>query len=175
MHAHTGTRNTLAFRAETTIHVVLLTKAADLQVWASIHAGWATFPIDHVARTGLGWKNEKDSMSYLSEKSIIPQKKIQIIWPTPFKLVVSQGRLHFAWLRFVSELLSCFLHFLLSVLNKSSYLTYLQYQNLSFLMGTEFLPAENDFFIIKVIEEENSKSIVFSLLPYWYAIHYVWL
>lgn len=32
MHAHTGTRNTLAFRAETTIHVVLLTKAADLQV-----------------------------------------------------------------------------------------------------------------------------------------------
>lgn len=42
-------------------------------------------------------------------------------------------------------------------------------------MGTEFLPAENDFFMIKVIEEENSKSIVFSLLPYWYAIHCVWL
>lgn len=51
---YTIARITLAFRAETTIHVVFLTKAADLQVRACIHAGRAAFSIDHGIRTGLG-------------------------------------------------------------------------------------------------------------------------
>lgn len=112
---------TLAFRAETAIHIVLLTKAADLQVWASIHTGWAAFSIDHGRRTALGWKNKKDTRSYVSVKSTISQKP-QIIHPAPFKSVVSQDRLHKA--KHVHLFLNCFpwfLYLLLLVSNRSNY------------------------------------------------------
>lgn len=128
-------RITLAFRAETAIHVVLLTKAADVQVWASIHAGGAAFSIDHGSRTALGWKNKKGTRSYLSVRSIIPEKP-QIIHPTPLKSVVSQARLHMA--KHVHLILNCFPWFsylLLLVSNQSNYSHLPQHQISGFFNG----------------------------------------
>lgn len=155
-------RMTLAFRAETAIHVVLLTKAADLQVWASIHTGWAAFFIDHGSRTGLGWKNKKDTRSYLNVQAIFPEKP----HPTPFKSVVSQARSYMK--KHVYLNLNCFpwfLYLLLLLSNRSNYSHLLQHQISGFLMGTEF--AEKYFLIVKVTEEENRDTILFLALPIW--------
>lgn len=158
---------TLAFRAETAIHVVLLTKAADVQVWASIHAGWAAFSIDHGSRTALGWKNKKDTRSYLSVKSIIPEKP-QIIHPTPFKSVVSQARFHMA--KHVHLILNCFpwfLYLLLLVSNRSSYSHLLQHQISGFLNGNRicckrFLKSKNT--------RRRKQGELNNFLHYWYEI-----
>lgn len=49
------------FRAKATVHGVLLTQAADLQVGAGVHAGGAALHVNHVPWAALGCKFAKRS------------------------------------------------------------------------------------------------------------------
>lgn len=153
-------RKTLAFRAEASIHVVFLTKAAGLQVWASVHAGGAAFFIDHGLRTGLGWNNEKDATSYLSVKSenSIPQKP-QIISPAPLRSGVSHTRLPLAQHAcFWNPFPAFYIFFFWSQVDQMipDICSIRPHRS---LVGTEFLLAEKGFLITRVIEEETRNHV----------------
>lgn len=151
---------------------MFLTKAADLQVGASIHAGWAAFSVDHGIRTVFSWKNEKTTTSYLHIKCIIPQKP-QITYPTPFKSVMSQARRHLA--KHVSELLALLLYFLILVLNRSNYPNHLQHQTSQVFNGNRISTCWKWFLNNKGNRRRKEQEYSMQFIALLHDICKIWL